>query len=141
MPDIEAYYNVSSHRFYYNLNGRWIYSSNLPRRYRDYNLYNSYKVVVNEKRPWRNHNTFREKYSSFKGRRDQEVIRDSRDSRYFANRNHPQHNTWVREQRQNNGNRDGRNRGNNSNVDNNGNNDKGNGNKKNDKQGNGRDKK
>ncbi|MEW6654078.1 MAG: hypothetical protein AB1394_11505, partial [Bacteroidota bacterium] len=122
-------------------NGRWIYSSNLQRRYRDYDLYNSYKVVVNEKRPWRNHNTFREKYSSFKGRRDQEVIRDSRDSRYFANRNHPQHNTWVREQRQNNGNRDGWNRGNNSNVDNNGNNDKGNGNKKNDKQGNGRDKK
>jgi hypothetical protein len=125
LPDIEAYYNVSTHRFYYNANGRWIYSSNLPRRYRNYDLYNSYKVVVNERNPWRNHNTYRDKYSSYKGRHDQEVIRDSRDSKYFENRNHPQHNSWVRQQRH--GDDHNRNDANRDNDRNNGNHKQGNG--------------
>jgi hypothetical protein len=134
LPDIETYYNVSQHRFYYNLNGRWIYSSNLPRRYRDYDLYNSYKVVVNERNPWRNHSTYRDKYSSFKDRHDQQPIRDSRDSKYFANRNHPEHNNWVRQQRRDDDNRNRSNNGNNGNG-------KGNGNKREDRQGNGKGKK
>ncbi len=100
LPDIEVYYNVPQHRFYYNEKGRWIYSSYLPSRYRSYDLYNSYKVVVNEQKPWRNHKTYIEKYSSFKGRHDQQPIRDSRDSKYFVNKNHPEHNNWVKQQKQ-----------------------------------------
>jgi hypothetical protein len=46
---------------------------------------------------------YREKYSSYKGRHDQEVIRDSHDSKYFVNKNHPQHNEWVKQQKQGNG--------------------------------------
>ena len=41
---------------------------------------------------------YREKYSSYKGRHDQEVIRDSHDSKYFVNKNHPQHKNWVKQQ-------------------------------------------
>lgn len=99
LPDIEVYYNVSLHRFYYNQRGRWISSSSLPSRYRDYDLYNSYKVVVNDRNPWRNHNANRDKYESYKGRRDQQPIRDSRDSKYFTNKNHPEHNNWIKQQR------------------------------------------
>ncbi len=104
LPDIEVYYNVPQHIFYYQEGGRWIRRSSLPPRYRGYDLYNSYKVVVNEPRPYRNHKTYREKYSSYRGRHDQQPIRDSRDSRYFVNKNHPEHNNWVKQQRHDNGN-------------------------------------
>jgi hypothetical protein len=99
LPDIEVYYNVPTHRFYYNEGGRWISRSSLPPRFGNYDLYNSYKVVLNEKQPWRNHETYRAKYSSYKGRHDQQVIRDSRDSKYFVNKNHPEHNNWMKQQK------------------------------------------
>jgi hypothetical protein len=98
LPDIDAYYYVPQHRFYYFEGGRWIYRSSLPSRYGNFDLYNSYKVVVNEREPWRNNETYRQKYASYKGRHDQQPIRDSKDSKYFVNKNHPQHNTWVQQQ-------------------------------------------
>ena len=112
LPDIEAYYNVPQQRFFYNEGGRWVGRSHLPRRYRDYDFYNSYKVVVNDRAPYLNHKMYRDQYSSFKGRHDQQPIRDSRDSRYFVIKNHPEHNNWVKQQRQDNGNSRERGRGN-----------------------------
>jgi len=98
MPDIGVYYNVPQHLYYYNEGGRWVGRSSLPRRYRDYDMYHSYKVVVNERNPYMHDNIYREKYSSYKGRHDQEVIRDSHDSRYFVNKGHPEHKNWVKQQ-------------------------------------------
>jgi len=98
LPDIEVYYNVPRHRYFYQDRGRWISGLSLPSRYRGYDLYNSYKVVVNERTPYLNHQTYREKYSSYKGRHDQQPIRDSRDPRYFVNPKHPEHNNWVKQQ-------------------------------------------
>ncbi len=98
LPDIEAYYNVPKQRYYYYEKGNWIYKSSLPSRYSNYDFYNSYKVVINEREPWRNHKTYKKKYYSYKGRHDQQPIRDSRDSKYFVNKNHPEHNKWVKEQ-------------------------------------------
>src|ERR1043166_2411289 len=54
LPDIESYYNVPQHKFYYNEGGRWIGRSQLPARYHDYDLYSAHKVVVNERSPFRN---------------------------------------------------------------------------------------
>jgi hypothetical protein len=105
LPDIDAYYNVPQHRFYYNEGGRWIYRSSLPARFGHFDLYNSHKVVVNEKEPWRNNQSYRDKYASFKGVHDQQPIRDSRDSKYFGNKNHPQHNNFVKQQKHDNGNK------------------------------------
>jgi hypothetical protein len=104
LPDIEAYYNVPQHLFIYQVQGRWISRSRLPSRYSNYDFYNSYKVVVNERRPYRNHRMYRDQYSSYKGRHDQELIRDSRDSRYYVIKNHPEHNNWMKQQRHDNGN-------------------------------------
>ena len=112
MPGIEVYYNVRRHRYYYNEGGRWIFSLNLPARYRGYDLYNGYKVVVNECNPWNNHHAYREKYSPYKDRHDQQPIRDSRDSKYYGNRNHPEHNNWLKQQRKDNGNHNGSYKGN-----------------------------
>ena len=66
MPDIEAYYNVPQHRFYYNENGKWINRASLPSRFGNIDLYNSYKVVVNDPQPWKNHNTYKEKIPHLK---------------------------------------------------------------------------
>jgi hypothetical protein len=104
MPDIEAYYYVPSHRFYFYEGGNWVGRTSLPTRYRDYDLYNSYKIVLNERTPWRNHKSYRGKYASYKGRSGQHVIRDSRDSKYFVSKGHPEHNNWVKQQKGNNGN-------------------------------------
>jgi len=100
LPDIEVYYNVAQQRYYYNERGRWISSSRLPSRYRGFDLYSSYKVVLNERSPYRNHNRYRDQYSSFKGRRDQQVIRDAREARYYANPRHPEHKNWVKQQQE-----------------------------------------
>jgi hypothetical protein len=99
LPDIEVYYNVPQQRFYYNEGGRWIGKSRLPSRYRDFDLYNSYKVVVNERTPYRNHKMYRDQYASYKGRHDQQPIRDARDPKYFVNPKHPEHNNWVKQQK------------------------------------------
>jgi hypothetical protein len=111
-PDIDCYYYIPQHRFYYFEGGRWIYRSSLPSRFGNFDLYNSYKVVVNERDPWRNDQTYRQKYASYKGHHDQQPIRDSRDSKYFVNPSHPQHNVYVQQQKQNNGNHFGQNKGN-----------------------------
>jgi hypothetical protein len=115
LPDIECYYNVPQQRWYYFERGRWINSSSLPPRYRGFDLYHSYKVVVNERDPYRHHDTYRAKYSSYRGHHDQQVIRDSRDSRYFVNKNHPEHGNWEKQQKHDNGNGkdNGKGRGNN----------------------------
>ncbi|MBU2444664.1 MAG: hypothetical protein KJ666_03700 [Bacteroidetes bacterium] len=99
LPAIDVYYHVPQHRYYYFNKGRWIYRSSLPSRFGNYDFYNSYKVVVNEREPWRKHKTYKEKYSSYKDRHDQKPIRDSRDSKYFVNKNHPEHNKWVKQQK------------------------------------------
>ena len=99
-PDIDVYYYVPQHRYYYSDRGRWRNSSSMPSRYRGFDLYHSYKVVVNDPTPYRNDQMYRDKYASYKGRHDQEVIRDSRDSKYFVNPKHPEHNNWVKQQKQ-----------------------------------------
>lgn len=97
MPDIEAYYYVSTRQYIYMNRGRWVFATSLPSRFH-YDIYNGYKVVVNEPRPYRNHETYRVKYASFKGNRGQGTIRDSREARYFENRNHPEHRKWKQSQ-------------------------------------------
>ncbi len=94
LPDIDAYYAVDARRYTYFSGGRWITSAYLPPMYRNYDLYHGYKVVVNEQRPWLNNDRYRRDYGKYKGRHDQPFIRDSRDSRYFANPRHPQHAKW-----------------------------------------------
>ena len=50
LPDIQCYYDVPNSMFIYYSGRRWIRSRNLPERYRDYDLYNGYKVVINDYR-------------------------------------------------------------------------------------------
>lgn len=85
MPDIDGYYDVNAHQYIYLENNVWVHRGSLPDRYRNYDLYHGYKVVVNGRNPWTRDNVYRQRYSAYRGRHDQAVIRDSHDDRY---RNH-----------------------------------------------------
>src|SRR4029079_7753755 len=74
LPDIEAYYYVPRHQFVYLSGNRWIFSTSLPYRYRNYNLYSGYKVVINEPRPYLNFTTQRITYAKYKGNNGRQVI-------------------------------------------------------------------
>jgi hypothetical protein len=85
MPDIDTYYDVPAHQYVYLENNAWVRRASLPARYKNYNLYSGYKVVVNERNPWLRNNLYRSRYANYRGRAGQTIIRDSRDGKY---RNH-----------------------------------------------------
>jgi hypothetical protein len=85
LPDIDAYYDVPQRKFIYMDGNRWVTANGLPARYSSYNLYNGYKVVINEPRPFERADIYRVKYAKYKGNRGQAVIRDSHDNRYKNN--------------------------------------------------------
>ena len=92
LPDIEVYYYVPRHQFIYLSNGRWIFLTSLPYRYRSYNLYSGYKVVINEPRPYMNFSRDRVVYAKYKGNRGRQVIiRNSNDPKYYVVKGHPKY--------------------------------------------------
>lgn len=108
LPDIECYYHVPRRQFIYMEGSRWRFSASLPSRYRSYNLYNGYKVVVNS---YRNYDHDRVYYSRYRNVRSQPIIRYSDDSRYYAVKGHPHgksrgHDNWSGNDRRDNDRRD-----------------------------------
>jgi hypothetical protein len=82
LPDIDTYYNVPNKQYIYLNNGNWVFNNSLPSRYRNYDLYNSYKVVINSSKPYLSHKVHVKEYSKYKGYKGkQRVIRDSRSIR------------------------------------------------------------
>jgi hypothetical protein len=94
LPDIDSYYYVPEHRYIYMEGGRWISRSYLPTRYNNYDMYNTRKVVINDRKPYLRNQEYKSKYGASNERSDQQSIRDSHDSRYFVNKNHPEHSKW-----------------------------------------------
>jgi len=72
LPDIETYYDVGTRQYIYLTNGKWMRATTLPVVYRNYNLYNGYKVVVHDYRgatPYVYYKTHKAKYpKGFKGK-------------------------------------------------------------------------
>lgn len=82
LPDIESYYQVANKQYIYQSNGRWITSKSLPSRYRNYDLYKGYKVVMNSPKPYLSHASNVKQYNKFKGNNGKQmVIRDRDDHR------------------------------------------------------------
>jgi len=93
LPDIEVYYYVPRRQFVYLSNGRWIFVTSLPSRYRSYNLYSGYKVVINQSRPYLNFKTHKVTYAKYKGNNGRQVIiRNSNDPKYYVVKGHPKYN-------------------------------------------------
>src|SRR5665647_1820712 len=71
LPDVEAYYDVQSSMFIYMSGGAWVHRKYLPRQYRNYDLYNGYKVVMTDYRgntPYTHFTEYKSKYA--RGYRD-----------------------------------------------------------------------
>ena len=69
IPDIETYYDISGRNFVRMENGNWVKSTELPARYKDYDLYSGYKVVLtDEKEPYGDYKKMKVKYKKgYKG--------------------------------------------------------------------------
>ncbi len=83
LPDLGVYYDVPRGLFVYFDMGRWNFNPSLPAWFGNYDLYHSYKVVVNDRNPWLRNDYSKAQYDNYRGRY-QPVIRDNRDNRYYA---------------------------------------------------------
>jgi len=94
MPKIETYYNIPSRNYMCMIDGKWITSSTLPPRYSNYDLFHDYKVVINEPNPHLQFKKHRVKYISYWNKRNQVPIRDSKETKYYINKDHPNNSEW-----------------------------------------------
>lgn len=78
MPEINAYYNVSNRKYTYWKGNKWVSKSKLPKEYRNFDIYRTYKVVVNEREPWHRHHHIHNKYRGYAHNHSQVVLRDAR---------------------------------------------------------------
>ena len=97
LPEVDAYYSVAKQQYVYQDRNKWVFTASLPARFKKVDLYKTYKVVINEDKPFDHHNDHVKQYGSFKGRHDQPVIRDSKETKYFESKGHPQHGQWEKE--------------------------------------------
>ncbi|WP_449438971.1 hypothetical protein [Pedobacter steynii] len=98
LPDIDAYYNVQNKQYIYLNNGKWTFNHSLPSRYRTYDLYNSYKVVINSPKPYLSHKVHVKEYSKYKGYKGKQVaIRDGRSFRQARSVNNKNKSREARE--------------------------------------------
>ncbi|MES2329514.1 MAG: hypothetical protein V4539_07925 [Bacteroidota bacterium] len=65
LPEIDTWYDIPNRHFIYFEYGRWVFSRELSNKYRDYDVNNSYKVLVDETRPYLRANRFRERYINY----------------------------------------------------------------------------
>ena len=85
LPDVEAYYDVPSSMFIYYNGMTWVHRRSLPTRYRNYDLYNGYKVVM----------------SDYRGRTPYTHFREHKRQYARGYRGHEQHNIGQRPEREN----------------------------------------
>ena len=86
LPDVESYYDIQSGMFIYYTGGVWVHKRHLPNAYRDYDLYNGYKVVLYDyhgNTPYMYFNNHRRQYA--RGYRGEE--QHNRGEREFQNGN------------------------------------------------------
>lgn len=65
IPDIQVYYDVEDREYTYMASGKWIHSSNLPHKYKHYDLYGGQKVTLRDyqgERPYDNYNDDQKNY-------------------------------------------------------------------------------
>lgn len=64
LPDVEAYYDVAQQCYYYNDGDRWMHATYLPGR-RDYDWRSARRFEVHARRPYMNHDEYRNRFGGF----------------------------------------------------------------------------
>ena len=112
LPDVEAYYDINSSMFIYYEGSRWVHRGYLPDRYRNYDLYGGYKVVMKDYRgdaPYSNFKEYRSKYGRGYHNGPQRTIGERHGNR---NSGEKMHNNGPQNKNQNKGNNKNMNHGN-----------------------------
>lgn len=86
LPAMDMYYYVPARQYIYFDRGRWIRTAYVPARYRHVDFYRTYKVVINERDPFRYHDRYRVQYARYRNTYyHQPLLRDSRNDRRWDN--------------------------------------------------------
>jgi hypothetical protein len=129
LPDVQAYYDIRATQFIFIKNGKWFRSRYLPGNYRNYDLYNGYKVVLNDyhgSHPYYYFNTHKAKYyKGYKGNPQKTIGKNPNYKGNSGNANYSHGNSGNSGNKQGNSNKGNGNSGNKG-----GNSNKGNSNKK-----------
>lgn len=78
MPEMDVYYDVHARKYTYWQGNKWVTKSKLPGKYKKYNIYRTYKVVINDSNPWARHRHYRNRYSHYAHNHHQVIIRDKK---------------------------------------------------------------
>ncbi|WPU96769.1 hypothetical protein SNE25_14690 [Mucilaginibacter sabulilitoris] len=70
LPEVEAYYSVPNHCYYYNNGSAWISAAYLPGAYRDYNWRTAVRYEVRASRPYLRHDFYRSRWGGYAGDRN-----------------------------------------------------------------------
>lgn len=68
LPEVEAYYSVPEHCYYYMDGRRWVSAAYLPGRYHDYDWRYARRYQVRSQRPFDNHGYYRNRFGGNPGR-------------------------------------------------------------------------
>jgi hypothetical protein len=90
LPDVEAYYSIPTHRYFYMDGGSWVSAAYLPGAYRNYDWRTARRFEVRGRRPYMQHEQYRSKWGGNANRGDW----NRRDNNY-AGRN-TNRNDWNR---------------------------------------------
>jgi hypothetical protein len=93
-PERDVYYHVPDRQFIYFDHGSWISGYSLPGYYGNFDPYRSYKVVINEPRPFVRNDYWHSRYYAYRGQ-PQQIIYNSRDPKYYVINEHPEHARWM----------------------------------------------
>lgn len=66
LPDVEAYYDIQASMFICYVGGTWVHRAHLPSVYRNYDLYDGYKVVMTDYQgsaPYHRFSEYKSKYA------------------------------------------------------------------------------
>ena len=86
MPEFDMYYDLRNAEYVWREGNRWIVRNSLPKRFANINFYNTYKVVLNNNKPWLQHDLNKSKYRSYAYNHKQVNIRDVRKQEEEKNR-------------------------------------------------------
>ena len=68
LPDVEAYYSVSRHCYYYNDGRTWVSAAYLPGAYRDFDFARARRFEVHEARPYMHNDVYRQRFGGVEHR-------------------------------------------------------------------------
>ena len=100
LPDMNAYYYVPDKQFIYQENGNWVFSKQLPQTYRNHNLNSTRKVVINDPKPYANHQYYASRYNGAASSNRQVAVRNVRNEQWRSQGNsNARNNDAIRQQR------------------------------------------